>query len=150
MKLQFCGVTMMPALNLSCTMARCKFEGHTYTSHLARIASSQPEKFFTRSGSLACSTGLHFQLPPTIGLRNGNSLCEATGLRLWASGFRPIVAQGRPRTCEAWCWRRLEDSHTRDSRKTVGFYRADVLRGVNPGIFSYPHIQKTDFFLVLY
>ena len=70
MKLQFCGVTMMPALNLSCTMARCKFDGHTYTSHLARIASSQPEKFFTRSGSVACVTGLHFQLPPTIGLRN--------------------------------------------------------------------------------
>ena len=73
LKLQFCGETMTPALNLSCTMATCKFDGHTYTSHLSRIAASQPEKFFTRSGSLACSTGLHFQLPPTIGLRNGST-----------------------------------------------------------------------------
>mmetsp|Transcript_627 Transcript_627/g.1293 ORF Transcript_627/g.1293 Transcript_627/m.1293 type:complete len:233 (-) Transcript_627:108-806(-) len=43
LKLQFCGVTMTPALNLSWTMATCKLDGHTYTSHLARRAASQSE-----------------------------------------------------------------------------------------------------------
>merc|ERR1719215_226298 len=66
LKLQFCGATSAPLLNLSAQYATCSGDGQTYTSHLLV---SQALMLAMRPSSLDVDSGLHFQLPPTTGLR---------------------------------------------------------------------------------
>ena len=65
-KLQFCGATFAPLVNLSWTRPTCSGLGLTYTSHLEV---SHALMLATRAGSSEACAGLHFQLPPTIGRR---------------------------------------------------------------------------------
>mmetsp|Transcript_80151 Transcript_80151/g.132497 ORF Transcript_80151/g.132497 Transcript_80151/m.132497 type:complete len:223 (-) Transcript_80151:306-974(-) len=66
LKLQFCGVTMAPFVVLPMHEETWSGVGQKYTSHLLV---SQASMFAMSPGSFAGSSGLHFQLPPTIGFR---------------------------------------------------------------------------------
>ena len=101
-KLQFWGATLIPGLKLSLTSATCKFDGHTYTSHLSRYC-AQPSKFETSSSSDEAVAGLHFQLPPTMGLRAMPRAAWRSSVRAGASvSFeRAMVACGGGRAFRA-------------------------------------------------
>ena len=91
MKLQFCGATFAPLVNLSYTMPTCSGLGHTYTSHLAV---SHALMLAMSSGSLEAEAGLHFQLPPTIGRRDISLLDDASDERSSVGVARSMSARG--------------------------------------------------------
>ena len=66
-KLQFWGASSAPLVNLPAHSATCSGLGHTYTSHLAVLHALM---FLIRPSISDADLGLHFQLPPTIGLRD--------------------------------------------------------------------------------
>jgi len=65
-KPQFCGQILAAFVNLPCTSGMWSATGHTYTSHLDV---SHALMLAMSLGSAPGLAGLHFQLPPTIGLR---------------------------------------------------------------------------------
>merc|ERR1719464_2244650 len=73
-KLQFCGVTSAPLVNLPVQYATCRGDGQTYTSHLLV---SQALMLAMRPSSADMDSGLHFQLPPTTGLRARRAVAAA-------------------------------------------------------------------------
>merc|ERR1719284_2017654 len=80
LKLQFCGVSMAPLVNLPQQYDTCRGDGHTYTSQPLVL---QALMFAIRSSSFDTESGLHFQLPPTIGFRIPAMMLEVKCAPQW-------------------------------------------------------------------